>query len=426
MIMIKEYRTIEKLAGLLLLVKQVAGVKLGELGEIELEGGKTLRCQVIEVNGRDVVVQLLESASEVNFANGRARFYGHGVELGVSSDMLGRVFNGMGDVIDGGPRLIPDRRLDINGGGIDKTAKKCPDDFIRTGISAIDGLTPVFLGQTVSVFSDVDLPHMPLVSQIIRQAKICRSDSEFVFVFAAIGITFEEYELFVDELKKAGIIDRTVLFVNLASDFAAGRISIPRMAMTAAEYLAFELGMQVMVIMSDMTSYADAIREVSASRKALEELKDYPSSLYKGLAAIYERSGKKEGSEGSVTAIPIFISPEDNKASPVFDAAKQLTDVQIVMSRKMHEKGYTPAIDVLSSNSKEMNGGEFASSLITYYARGTEAAARGEAIDKDELLLEEFAEAFEKQYINQGVRENRSMEETLDIGNKLLAMLSDV
>ena len=302
-----------------MLVKQVEGVKYDELGEIELPTGEIRRCRVLEVNGSSVLVQLFESSAGLNLSQSKVRFSGHGVQLGVCPDMLGRVFNGMGEPIDDGPRLIPEEMLDINGTPINPSARNYPSEFIQTGISTIDGLNTLVRGQKLPIFSGSGLPHAQLAAQIARQAKVRNSDSKFAVVFAAVGITFEEADFFISDFKKTGAIDRTVLFVNLASDAAIERITTPRMALTAAEYLAFEQNMHVLVIITDITNYAEALREVSAARKEVPGRRGYPGYLYTDLATMYERAGRKVTSEGSITMIPILTMPEDDKTHPIPD-----------------------------------------------------------------------------------------------------------
>ena len=437
--MIKEYKTIEEVAGPLMLVKRVDGVKYDELGEIELPDGSIRRCRVLEVNGSDVLVQLFESSAGLNLAESRVRFAGHGVELNVSEDMLGRVFNGMGEPIDGGPALLADKYMDINGLPMNPAARDYPNEFIQTGISTIDGLNTLVRGQKLPIFSGSGLPHANLAAQIARQAKVRGTDERFAVVFAAIGITFEEADFFISDFKKTGAIDRTVLFINLASDAAIERISTPRMALTAAEYLAFECGMHVLVIMTDITNYAEALREVSAARKEVPGRRGYPGYLYTDLATMYERAGRKIGSDGSITMIPILTMPEDDKTHPIPDLTGYITEGQIILSREMYRRGYLPPVDVLPSLSrlKDKGIGEgktrrdhagTMNQLFSSYARGKEAkelmVVLGEAaLTPMDRLYAKFADEFEKQYINQGFYENRTIEETLDLGWKLLAIL---
>ena len=315
----KEYRTIREVSGPLMVVDQVEGVTYDELGEIQLHDGTIRRCKVLEVDGDRAVVQLFENSAGINLRDSKIRFLGHPLQLGVSEDMLGRVFDGMGQPIDGGPELLAEKYLDIGGLPINPAARDYPDEFIQTGVSAIDGLNTLVRGQKLPIFSGSGLPHAQLAAQIARQAKVLDDSSRFAVVFAAIGITFEEAEFFANEFRRTGAMERTVLFTNLASDPAVERIATPRMALTAAEYLAFEKGMHVLVILTDITNYAEALREVSAARKEVPGRRGYPGYLYTDLATMYERAGRKLGHPGSVTMIPILTMPEDDKTHPIPD-----------------------------------------------------------------------------------------------------------
>ena len=439
--MVKEYRTIEEVAGPLMLLRKVDGVKYDELGEIELPDGEKRRCRVLEINGSNVLVQLFESSAGLNLANSKVRFSGHGIELPVSKDMLGRVFSGMGEPIDGGPSVIPDKSLDINGTPINPAARNYPSEFIQTGISTIDGLNTLVRGQKLPIFSGSGLPHANLAAQIARQAKV-RSEGEktkFAVVFAAVGITFEEADFFISDFKKTGAIDRTVMFVNLASDPAIERISAPRMALTAAEYLAFECDMHVLVIITDITNYAEALREVSSARKEVPGRRGYPGYLYTDLATMYERAGRKKGSAGQITMIPILTMPEDDKTHPIPDLTGYITEGQIILSREMYRKGYLPPVDVLPSLSRLKDKGigegktredhaNTMNQLFSSYARGREAkelmVVLGEAaLTPTDRLYAKFSDEFEKRYINQGFYEDRTIEQTLDLGWELLKIL---
>ena len=440
--MIKEYKTIEEVAGPLMLIKSVEGVKYDELGEIVMADGSIRRCRVLEVNGSDVLVQLFESAAGINLANSKVRFSGHGVELPVSRNMLGRIFNGMGEPIDGGARIIPEKYCDINGTPINPAARYYPSEFIQTGISTIDGLNTLVRGQKLPIFSGSGLPHADLAAQIARQAKVIGDGNEksnFAVVFAAVGITFEEADFFINDFKRTGAIGRTVRFCNLASDPAIERISTPRMALTAAEYLAFDLGMHVLVIITDITNYAEALREVSAARREVPGRRGYPGYMYTDLATMYERAGRKAGSEGSITMIPILTMPEDDKTHPIPDLTGYITEGQIILSREMYRKGYMPPVDVLPSLSRLKDKGigkgrtredhsGVMNQLFSSYARGREAkelmVVLGEsALTPMDRLYAKFADEFEARYINQGFYENRSIEETLDLGWELLSIL---
>ena len=439
--MIKEYKTIEEVAGPLMLVKRVDGVKYDELGEIELPDGSIRRCRVLEVNGSDVLVQLFESSAGLNLAESRVRFAGHGVELNVSEDMLGRVLNGMGEPIDGGAPIMAEKSLDINGTPINPAARNYPSEFIQTGISTIDGLNTLVRGQKLPIFSASGLPHAALAAQIARQAKVLGDNENFAVVFAAIGITFEESEYFIQEFRRTGAIDRTVVFSNLANDPAVERIATPRMALTAAEYLAFEKDMQVLVILTDITNYAEALREVSAAKKEVPGRRGFPGYLYTDLATLYERAGRRIGKKGSITLIPILTMPEDDKTHPIPDLTGYITEGQIILSRDLYRKGVIPPVDVLPSLSRlkdkgigpgktrEDHAGTM-NQLFAAYSAGKDAkelaTILGEsALSPTDRLYAKFAEEFEQRYVSQGYEENRSIEETLNIGWELLSILPE-
>ena len=435
----KEYRTISEVAGPLMLVKDVDNVSYNELGEIELKNGERRRCRVLEINGNNVLVQLFESSAGINLAESKVRFLGKQMELAVSEDMLGRVFDGLGRPIDGGPSIIPEKRMDVNGTPMNPAARKYPQEFIQTGVSAIDGLNTLVRGQKLPIFSASGLPHAELAAQIARQAKVLGKDENFAVVFAAMGITFEESEFFVQSFKETGAIDRTVMFSNLANDPAIERIATPKMALTAAEYLAFDKGMHVLVILTDITNYADALREVSAARKEVPGRRGYPGYMYTDLASIYERAGRQNGKNGSITLIPILTMPEDDKTHPIPDLTGYITEGQIILSRELHRKGVTPPIDVLPSLSRLKDKGigegktradhsNTMNQLFSAYARGKDCkelmVILGEAALTDiDKLYAKFADAFENEYVSQGNETDRSIEETLDIGWKLLSIL---
>ncbi len=435
----KEYRTIEEVAGPLMLVKNVEGVNYNDLGEIELASGEKRRCKVLEIDGTNALVQLFESAAGINLSNSKVRFLGRSMELGVSEDMLSRVFDGLGRPIDGGPEILPDKRMDINGLPMNPAARNYPQEFIQTGVSAIDGLNTLVRGQKLPIFSASGLPHAQLAAQIARQAKVRGTNEQFAVVFAAMGITFEESNYFIDSFKETGAIDRTVMFVNLANDPAIERISTPKMALTAAEYLAFEKGMHVLVIMTDITNYADALREVSAARKEVPGRRGYPGYMYTDLATLYERAGRKKGVDGSITLIPILTMPEDDKTHPIPDLTGYITEGQIILSRELYRKNIAPPIDVLPSLSRLKDKGigegktradhaNTMNQLFAAYARGKDAkelmVILGEAALTDmDKKYAQFADAFEKEYVSQGYDANRDIEETLAIGWKLLSIL---
>ena len=438
--MIREYKTIREISGPLMVVDRVQGVTYDELAEIQLADGSVRRCKVLEVNGDSAVVQLFEASAGINLAQSKIRFLGHPLQLAVSGDMLGRVFNGMGQPIDGGPAILADEYRDINGMAMNPAARNYPNEFIQTGISTIDGLNTLVRGQKLPIFSGSGLPHANLAAQIARQAKVLGDEgSNFAVVFAAIGITFEESEFFVSEFKRTGAIDRTVLFSNLANDPAVERISTPRMALTAAEYLAFEKGMQVLVIMTDITNYAEALREVSAAKKEVPGRRGFPGYLYTDLATLYERAGRRLGNPGSITLIPILTMPEDDKTHPIPDLTGYITEGQIILSRALYRQGIHPPVDVLPSLSRLKDKGigegktreDHASTmnqLFAAYATGKDnkelMSILGEAaLTPTDLLYAKFADEFEKRYVNQGYEENRSIEETLDLGWELLSIL---
>lgn len=435
----KEYRTIQEVAGPLMMVRGVENVKYDELGEIELADGERRRCKVLEINGDTAVVQLFENSAGINLSDSKVRFLGKSLELGVSEDMLGRVFDGMGRPKDGGPEILPEERRDINGLPMNPAARVYPAEFIQTGVSAIDGLNTLVRGQKLPIFSASGLPHANLAAQIAKQAKVRGTDEKFAVVFAAMGITFEESNFFVESFKETGAIDRTVMFVNLANDPAVERISTPRMALTAAEYLAFDCNMHVLVILTDITNYADALREVSAARKEVAARRGYPGYMYTDFATIYERAGRQHGKNGSITMIPILSMPEDDKTHPIPDLTGYITEGQIILSRDLYRKGVKPPINVLPSLSRLKDKGigegktrgdhaNTMNQLFAAYARGKDAkelmTILGEAaLTEIDLKYAKFADEFEEKYVNQGYNTDRTIEETLDIGWELLRIL---
>ena len=437
--MIKEYKTIQEIASPLMIVKNVEGVTYDELAEIELPNGEVRRCKVLEVEDDHAVVQLFESAQGINLAQSKVRFLGHPLQLGVSEDMLGRVFNGMGEPIDGGPAILAEEHRDINGLPMNPAARAYPAEFIQTGVSTIDGLNTLVRGQKLPIFSASGLPHAALAAQIARQAKVLGDNENFAVVFAAIGITFEESEYFIQEFRRTGAIDRTVVFSNLANDPAVERIATPRMALTAAEYLAFEKDMQVLVILTDITNYAEALREVSAAKKEVPGRRGYPGYLYTDLATLYERAGRRIGKSGSITMIPTLTMPEDDKTHPIPDLTGYITEGQIILSRDLYRKGIIPPVDVLPSLSrlKDKGIGEgktredhsgTMNQLFAAYARGKDAkelmTILGEAaLSDDDKQFAKFADAFEQRYVNQGNNTNRTIEDTLNLGWELLSLL---
>ncbi len=437
--MAKEYLTIKDVIGPLLFVEKVVDVKYAELVELEFPSGKRGRGQVLDISNDVAVVQSFESTQGLNTTQTRVKFIGRGLELDVSKDMLGRVFNGLGTPIDGGPKILPEKRLDINGEAINPVERDYPSDFIETGISAIDGMNPLVRGQKLPIFSGSGLPHSKLAAQIARESRVLGSDKEFAVVFAALGITFEEANFFIDQFRSTAAIERAVLFVNLADDPPVERLATPRMALTAAEYLAFDLGMHVLVIMTDMTYYCEALREVSSARKEVPGRRGYPGYLYTDLATMYERAGRIKGKPGSITQIPVLTMPDDDKTHPIPDLTGYITEGQIILSRDIHRRNIYPPIDVMPSLSrlKEKGIGEgktredhsgLSNQLFAAYARGKEAQELsiilGEAAlsDLDKTYLN-FAANFETQYVKQREDENRSIEETLALGWSLLSEL---
>ena len=443
--MIREYRTIREISGPLMVVSGVRDVTYAELGEIRLSDGTVRRCQVLEVNGDKAVVQLFESSAGIRLADAAVRFLGHPLQLGVSGDMLGRVFSGMGRPADGGPEILAEAYRDINGLPMNPAGRDYPNEFIQTGISAIDGLNTLVRGQKLPIFSGSGLPHAALAAQIARQAKVLgdtagkATEGNFAVVFAAIGITFEEADFFVQEFRRTGALERTVLFTNLAGEAVVERIAAPRMALTAAEYLAFEKDMHVLVIMTDITNYAEALREVSAAKKEVPGRRGYPGYLYTDLASLYERAGRQRGKRGSITLIPILTMPEDDKTHPIPDLTGYITEGQIILSRQLYRAGVNPPVDVLPSLSRlkdkgigpgrtrEDHAGTM-NQLFAAYAAGKEnrelmSILGAAALSPTDLLYARFADEFEKRYVSQGSEEDRSIEETLDLGWELLSIL---
>ncbi|KGN01541.1 ATP synthase subunit B [Clostridium novyi A str. 4570] len=437
--MLKEYKTVQEVVGPLMLVEGTKGVTYDELVEIELQTGEIRHGRVLEISEDKALIQLFEGSTGINLKQTKTRFLGKPLEVGLSEDMLGRVFDGMGRPKDGGPKIIPEERRDINGEPLNPFARDYPSEFIQTGVSAIDGLNTLVRGQKLPVFSGSGLPHAELAAQIARQAKVLGSDSKFAVVFAAMGITFEEAQFFIQDFTKTGSIDRTVLFMNLANDPAVERIATPRIALTTAEFLAYEKGMHVLVIMTDMTNYAEALREVSAARKEVPGRRGYPGYLYTDLSTLYERAGRVKGKPGSITQIPILTMPEDDKTHPIPDLTGYITEGQIILSRELYKKGIMPPIDVLPSLSRLKDKGigkdktredhaDTMNQLFAGYAQGKQAkelaVILGEsALSDTDKAYAKFADAFEKEYVSQGFNTNRSIEETLNLGWKLLRIL---
>ncbi|MBU4175578.1 MAG: V-type ATP synthase subunit B [Actinobacteria bacterium] len=436
---IREYMTVRDIVGPLLLVERVQEAKYDELVEIEFPDGSVGLGNVLEVEGDKALIQSFEGTRGLDVSNTRVRFRGRGMELAVSRDILGRVFDGLGRPMDDGPEIIPDERININGSPINPFARDYPTDFIQTGMSAIDGLNPLVRGQKLPIFSGAGLPHSRLAAQIARQSTVLGAEMEFSVVFAAMGITFEDADFFMQEFRSTAAIERSVLFINLADDPAVERIATPRVALTAAEYLAFELGMQVLVILTDMTYYCEALREVSAARKEVPGRRGYPGYLYTDLATIYERAGRIKGESGSITQIPILSMPEDDKTHPIPDLTGYITEGQIILSRELHREGIYPPIDVLPSLSRLKENGigegktredhsDLSNQLFSAYARGKEAkelaVILGEAaLTEEDKLYARFSDEFEDRFVRQGEFEDRTIEETLALGWELLKIL---
>jgi len=435
----REYKTISQIFGPLMLVEEVESVKFGELVQIRLPSQETRRGRVLEAHQNKVLVQVFEGADSMNPEECRVKFLGHGIEFPVSPDILGRVFDAFGHPKDGKPEIIPEKKLDINGSPINPYARDYPNEFIQTGFSTIDGMNTLVRGQKLPIFSGTGLPHPQFAAQIARQARVLKEGEKFAVVFAAMGITFEEAEFFIADFKRTGAINKTVLFINLANDPVIERIALPRSALTCAEYLAFDLDMHVLVILSDMTNYCEALREVSAARKEIPGRRGYPGYLYTDLATIYERAGRIKGKKGSITQIPILTMPEDDKTHPIPDLTGYITEGQIFLSRELHRKGIYPPVDVRPSLSRLKDKGigqgktrkdhsDLLNQLFAAYARGKEAqelaVILGEsALTPIDLKFVEFADAFEDVFVRQGEDENRSIEQTLDLGWRLLSRL---
>jgi len=438
---LKEYQTVTNISGPLMLVEMVDDAKYAHIVDIELADGSIRHGQILQVERDKALVQVFEGTSGIDVENSTVRFLGRPLELGVSRDLLGRVFSGLGVPKDDGPAIIPDKRLDINGRPINPYARDYPNEFIQTGISTIDGLNPLVRGQKLPVFSGAGLPHDEITAQIARQATVLGKEEQFAVVFAAMGITFEAAQFFIDDLQQTGAIERAVMFVNLANDPAIERIATPRFALTAAEYLAFDLDMHVLVILNDMTNYCEALREISAARKEVPGRRGYPGYLYTDLATVYERAGRIKGKTGSITMVPVLTMPEDDKTHPVPDLTGYITEGQIILSRSLHRKAIAPPVDVLPSLSRLKDKGigegktredhaDLYNQLYAAYARGKEAqelaTIMGEAaLSEEDKKYMTFADRFEARYISQGYYENRTVEQTLDLGWELLSMFDN-
>ena len=440
--MLKEYQTVSSIYGPLMLVEKVDEAKFGHIVDVELGNGSIRHGQVLQVENDKVLIQVFEGTEGIDVKNSTVRFLGKPLGLNVSPDILGRVFDGLGNPKDGGPAIIPDMQMDINGNPINPYGRDYPNEFIQTGISTIDGLNPLVRGQKLPIFSGAGLPHDEITAQLARQATVRGKGEAFAVVFAAMGITFEAAQFFINDLTETGAIERAVMFINLADDPAIERIATPRFALTAAEYLAFERDMQVLVIMNDMTNYCDALREIAAARKEVPGRRGYPGYLYTDLATLYERAGRIKGKKGSITMVPVLTMPEDDKTHPVPDLTGYITEGQIILSRSLHRKAIYPPVDSLPSLSRLKDKGigegktredhaDLYNQLYAAYARGKEAqelaTIMGEAAlsDEDRKYMT-FANKFEDEYVSQGYNENRTVEETLDLGWKLLSMFDNV
>lgn len=432
----REYRTIRSINGPLLLVDDVRRVTYEELVEVRLPNGERRRGRVIELEGDTALVQVFEGTSGIDIPETSVSFAGHGVELAVSHDMTGRIFNGLGIPIDDAPALLPEKMMDINGAPINPFARDYPNEFIQTGISSIDGLNPLVRGQKLPIFSGSGLPHNRLAAQIARQATVLSGAEDFAVVFGAMGITFEEAEFFIREFTNSGALERSVLYLNLADDPAIERIATPRVALSAAEYLAFERDMHVLVILADLTNYCESLREIAAARKEVPGRRGYPGYLYTDLSTIYERACRIKDRKGSITMIPILTMPEDDKTHPIPDLTGYITEGQIILSRSLYRSSVEPPVDVLPSLSRLKDKGigegktredhaDLSNQLFAAYARGKEmqelAVILGEsALSELDRVYYGFADEFEARYISQGYGENRTVEKTLDLGWELL------
>ena len=434
--MLREYLTISSISGPLVLVEKTENVKYAELVEVELANQEVRRGKVLEVSEDRALVQMFEGTMGMDVAAGKVRFLGRSQELGVSEDLLGRIFDGAGRPSDSGPQIIADKRRDINGNPINPSSRAYPSEFIQTGISTIDGMNPLVRGQKLPIFSAAGLPHSRITAQIARQAKVLGKEESFAVVFGAMGITFEEADFFIRGFRETGAIERSILFINLANDPAIERISTPRLALTAAEYLAFDLDMHVLVILIDMTFYCESLREISAARKEIPGRRGYPGYLYTDLATMYERAGRIKDKKGSITLLPVLTMPEDDKTHPIPDLTGYITEGQIILSRELHRKGIYPPVDVLPSLSRLKDKGigadktredhsDVLNQLFACYAKGKEARELtlilGEAAlsELDRIYLK-FADNFEDRFVRQSESEERSIIQTLDIGWELL------
>ena len=435
----REYTTVSEVSGPLMIVEGVEGVGYNEIVEIETPTGENRKGQVLEVNEDLAVVLVFEGTDDLNTLNTKSRFTGETAKIGVSDDMMGRIFNGTGQPIDGGPEIIPDKELDINGNPMNPASREFPAEFIQTGISTIDGMNTLVRGQKLPIFSGSGLPHNDLAAQIARQAIVVGTDDDFAVIFAAMGITHEEANFFMKDFERTRALERVTVFMNLADDPAIERILTPKMALTTAEYFAFEKNMHVLVILTDLSNYCEALREVSAARDEVPGRRGYPGYMYTDLAGIYERAGRIAGKEGSITQMPILVMPQDDITHPIPDLTGYITEGQIVLSRDIHRKGIYPPVDVLPSLSRLMSGGigddktrddhsGVSDQLYSAYAEGRNlrdlvAVVGEEALTERDQSFLKFADNFEDQFIRQAKDEDRTIQETLDLGWKLLTVL---
>ena len=437
----REYRSVTQVAGPLMIVEGVEEVAFGEVVNIRTPGGDTRMGQVLESQENLAIIQVFEGTRGLDTDQTRVRFSGDIMRLSVSKEMLGRSFDGLGRPIDGGPEIIPEERLSIIGAAINPTARAYPDEFIQTGISTIDGMNTLVRGQKLPIFSGAGLPHNELAAQIARQATVLGSEEPFSVIFAAMGITHEEANFFMNSFESSGALERIVSFINLADDPAIERIITPKMALTAAEFLAFNYDTHVLVILTDMTNYCEALREISSAREEVPGRRGYPGYMYTDLATNYERAGRIIGRKGSITQMPILSMPDDDITHPVPDLTGYITEGQFVLSRELHRKGIYPPVDVLPSLSRLMNEGigegrtradhlGVSDQCYSAYAEGRDirslvAVVGEEALNERDRVNLQFADIFEDRFVTQGADENRTIEQTLDLGWELLSMLPE-
>ncbi len=438
---IKEYTSVSEVAGPLMVVEGVEGVGYGEVVDIQTASGEKRRGQVLEVAESRAVVQVFEGTRGIDTKETRVRFTGKTVMLPVSMEMLGRVFDGSGRPIDKGPAVIPEDEYDIHGNPTNPTAREYPREFIQTGISTIDGMNTLVRGQKLPIFSGAGLPHNQLAAQIARQAKVLGGKEDFAVVFAAMGITYEEANFFIRDFERTGALERVTAFLNLADDPAIERIITPRLALTTAEYFAFQHGIHVLVILTDLTNYCEALREIAAARGEVPGRRGYPGYMYTDLAMMYERAGRVIGKKGSITQMPILTMPDDDITHPIPDLTGYITEGQFVLSRELHRKGIYPPVDVLPSLSRLMKGGigeertrkdhaNVSDQMYSAYAEGRDlrdlvAVVGEEALTEKDRKYLEFSDRFEREFVSQGTDEDRSIERTLEVGWELLSILPE-